>query len=246
MKVAIIGGGLVGRVASWAVMQAGACPVIYDRMEHAITPRGFVYIHDPIDLPLTPSAVDVACQGNEIEYAQKVYGAGTEASVVSFGKFSGKQLCYDPAQLLGMLNGLQHGMRVDRNFEDLDEILALREEGFEKIIFTLPLNRFVKGNFPSIRGSVGTWPLNEGEVLNNWCVYNSSPDIPWYRSGAMYGYAFREFPKVIAGHQPIVKVLDGDSPPEIPGVLFTGRFGRWSKRALSHDTYYETLKWLSS
>jgi hypothetical protein len=162
---------------------------------------------------------------------------------VSFGKFSGMQWGYDPAELLGFLNGLQHGMVHDCNFETLDEVLEMREE-YDKIVFTLPLRNFTKGNFPSTTGCVGTWPLDPGENLDNFCLYNANIEIPWYRSGAMFGWAFREFPTMISGHVPIVKVLDGDKPPVHENVLFTGRFGKWSKTALSHETFYETIYWL--
>ena len=242
MKVAVVGGGMVGRIAAWGVMQAGHAPTIFDRTEYALVPRGFVYIHDNMDLPLTEQRIFVQLQGSATEYSKKVYGGKLPIEEVSFAKFSGEQIGYDPAQMLGMLNGIQHGMREDRNFENFEEVKALFYEGYEKIIFTLPLNLFFKGNYPSVRGCVGTWPLNAGENLENWCVYNACEGIPWYRAGAMFGYAFREFPKKIAGHQPITKVIDGDPPPEIVDVTFTGRFGAWRKKALSHETYIDAIR----
>lgn len=245
MKVAIVGGGLVGRIAAWGVMQVGHCPVIYDQMYDKIakTPRGFVYEHSDLDLPLTPQKVWVTYQGTAEEYAKKVYNGVLTGDEVSFGKWFYTDQAYDPGDVLNWLNGLQHGMVVERGFEDMAEILELRET-HDRVIFTLPLNRFVKGNFPSVRGSVGAWKVDPGEVLQNHCVYNSNPDIPWYRSGAMFGWAFREFSKPIINHQPIVKVMPGDGPPEHENVLFTGRFGRWDKGELSHLTYDRVIKWL--
>ncbi|KKM05342.1 hypothetical protein LCGC14_1755140 [marine sediment metagenome] len=243
MRVAIIGGGLVGRLAAWATMQAGHTPTIFDRMPEAVTPRGFVYLHDSCGLPLTPQAIYVIeTGGNTHDYALKVYGHPYHK--VSFGKFSGQINGYEPAELLNILNGLQHGMVKDSNFKDIDEIMELRHD-YDKLVVTLPANQlFPDLNLPSVKGSVGVFPLNTGEVLKNFCVYSADSDIPWYRSGSMFGYAFREFSTVIPGHRTIVKVVPGDEVPQGKDTLFTGRFGKWTKQ-LSHESYEEVLKWLS-
>ena len=249
MKIAVLGGGLVGRLAGWAAMQTGHVPTIMDRMYDKLAkpPRGFVYLHENCDLPLKPQLVTVIEQGTAEEYAKKVYLGGPAAPTaaeVSFGKFGGTRECFEPAELLGILNGLQHGMVEERNFADFDDVLNLRYE-YDRLVFTLPINSFVKGDWPLRKGSVGAWPLDPGEEnMTNFCIYNSNPEIPWYRSGAMFGWAFREFPTVIPGHQPIVKVILGDFPPKIENVLFTGRFGSWTKQ-LSHESYREVLDWLS-
>lgn len=246
MRVAVIGGGLTGRVAAWAVMQAGHAPHIYDRMYDKIakTPRGFVYIHDAMMLPLKAKPITVVRQGNSREYAEKVYGSLVKPEDTSFDHFGGSYIGYDPAELLGWLNGLQHEMVRDANFDTWEEIQETIIPNYEKIIFTLPLNKFFKGNYPHVKGSSGAWKLNEGEDLSNACVYNSSSEIPWYRAGAMFGWAFREFPYVIPGNFPIIKVVNGDKPPEIENVLFTGRYGKWDKKTLSHESFYETIEWL--
>ena len=244
MKVAIIGGGLVGRLAAWATMQTGHTPTIFDRMPEAVTPRGFVYLHDNCGLPLTPQRIHVIeTGGNRFDYAYKVYGDSFHE--VSFGKYTGVHEGYDPAELLNILNGLQHGMVKDMNFENLAEILNLRQD-YDRLIVTLPANRlFPKMNFPSIKGSVGVFPLDAGEVLKNFCIYSADQSIPWYRAGSMFGFAFREFPYVVPGHRVITKVVKGDDKlPEIENVLFTGRFGKWTKQ-LSHESHEEVLAWLT-
>ena len=237
-----MGGGLVGRIAAWAVMQAGHCPVIYDRMQEAKAPKGFTYLHSEIQLPLKKQMIVVINQGNKEEYANKIY---LDPKIkTSFGKYD-VEFGYDPAEALNILNGLQHKMVIDRGFENWDEVFEVIQNGdYQKAIFTLPLNKFFKGRYTYIRGSIGVWKLNEGEVLENFCVYNSNPDIPWVRSGNMFGYAFREFPNALTDHIPIIKVMEGDKPPEMHNVLFTGRFGKWDKSALSDDTYYEVREWL--
>lgn len=243
MKVAIIGGGLVGRLAAWASMQTGHTPTIFDRMPEAVTPRGFVYLHDSCGLPLVPHTIYVVeTGGSSADYAMKIYGNPDHE--VSFGRFTGQMNGYEPAELLNILNGLQHGMIKDVNFKGIDEILLLRGE-YDRVVMTLPANRFFPSlSFPSIKGSVGVFPLNEGEVLKNFCVYSADLGIPWYRSGSMFGYAFREFATVIPGHRTIIKVVLGDKPPPFNDVLFTGRFGKWTKQ-LSHESHQEVLTWLS-
>lgn len=243
MKVAIIGGGLVGRIAAWATMQAGHSPRIFDRMRYAKAPRGFVYEHQPLFLPLRRQRIHVLEQGTAEGYAQKVYG--DPKAPVSFGQYAGIQQGYDPQELLNCLNGLQDGMvNSEANFADFDEIRLLFTD-YERVIFTLPLNKFFKGTYKSTKGSVGAWKLDPGEDLENFCVYNGSPDVPWHRSGSMFGFAFREYATMQPDHFPIVKVVSGTPPPELVNVLFTGRYGRWDKEWLSHHTYFQVLKWLS-
>lgn len=244
MKVAIIGGGIVGRLAAWACMTTGHTPTIFDRIPEAVIPRGFVYLHENCDLPLKENPIWTITTGSEEGYALKVYGNSNQKTSFSHYDLYPHTLGYEPAECLNILNGLQHGMVKDVNFENIDEILKLRESGYDKIIFTLPLPQFCKGNYPSIKGSVGVYKLNEGETLNNFCVYSGDLLIPWNRSGSMFGYAFREFPTVVAGHRVVIKVQPGDSPPVYENVLFTGRYGSWSKQ-LSHESYAEVKKWLT-
>lgn len=170
MKIAVIGGGLVGRLAAWAVMQTGHSPTIFDRIREAVVPRGFVFLHERCDLPLTERSITISSQGNSVDYARKVYGDETLKNV-SFGKYNGTVIGFDPTEALAVLNGMEYGMIEDSNFGDLEEVLKLRES-FDRVIFTLPVNRFIKGNWPYVKGSVGTWPLNPGEDLQNFCIYN--------------------------------------------------------------------------
>ena len=249
MKVAIVGGGLIGRLAAWATMVSGHTPYIFDRVPEAIIPRGFVYLHDNCGLPLTPQPIYVYNTGGEgVEgqkaYAEKVYGDSEVPN--SFGRFEGQTSGYDPAEALNILNGLQHGMVIDSNFKDMNEIVKLRET-YERVIFTIPIKIFVPGVWNSRRGSVGVYKLNEGEVLKNFCVYSADPNIDWYRSGSMFGYAFREFAKVIPGHRIIEKVeTEGSNKaPVLERILFTGRFGSWTKQ-LSHESFAEATTWLST
>ena len=250
MKVAVVGGGLVGRLAAWAAMLSGHTPTIFDRMATAVAPRGFVFLHEPCSLPLTPQAITVIMSGPLGEkgrraYAKKVYDNVELADQVSFEKYKGTVLGYDPAEALSILNGLQHGMVQDVNFETLDEVKLLLET-HERVVFTLPINKFVPGIWLSKRGSVGVYPLDAGEKLRNFCVYSSDPNIPWCRAGAMFGFAFREFSYVVPGHRVIEKVVEGPRPQVVPhhAILFTGRFGKWTKQ-LAHESFEETLNWLS-
>mgnify|MGYP001580167453 CR=1 FL=1 len=242
MKVAVIGGGLVGRLATWAAMLNGHTPTIFDRIPEAIIPRGFVYLHDNCELPLTGQSISVITTGAEEGYSLKVYGNSNQSTSFKHYAIYDEVVGYSPTECLNILNGVQHGMVKDVNFENLDEILTLRES-YDRVIFTLPITMFCKGNFPSIKGSVGVYKLNEGEVLNNFCIYSGNLGIPWSRSGSMFGYAFREFPTVVAGHRVIIKVQPGDKPPTHTSVLFTGRYGSWTKQ-LSTESFREVMNWV--
>jgi hypothetical protein len=232
-------------------MLAGHTPVIIDREREATPPRGFFYLHDNCNLPLTPQAIQVyKTGGTSAEYSQKVYGGVNDN--VSFGKNIGQRSGYDPAEALNILNGLQNGMVKQRSIRSFHEtVLSLRED-YARVIFTLPINRFLPGTWKYQENSVEVFKLDEGEDLQNFCVYSADSGIPWYRAGAMFGYAFREFPYVKDGCRVVTKVIGGGSMigggsalPAYKNFLFTGRFGSWSKQ-LAHESFQQVLNWLTS
>jgi hypothetical protein len=240
MRVAVVGGGFVGRLAAWAVMQSGDAPTIIDKTASPFAPRGFVFLHQRCNLPLDEHVIRIGAQGDAQEYARKVYADPDYKT--SFGLYNGLRVGYSPAEALRTLVDLQEGMVQVRNVGLWDEVLRLRDE-YDRVIFTLPARNFLQGG----------WFFNNGWVdveaadprRPNYCVYNSNPEIPWHRAGTMFGTHFKEFATYMADCQLIKKVIPIDRGlPQYDNVLLTGRFATWSKQ-LVHESYEEVLRWLN-
>lgn len=256
MKVAIVGGGYVGKLAAWAVLQAGHSPTIFDRStDQPFPPRGFVYLHSSCRLPLHQHQVEVISVGGSAEdYGEKVYG--DRARPNSFDQLH-QEHAWSPVEALDVLKVILPSTQ-ERRFGELSEVLALREE-FERVVVTIPAPvLFPDQEWPFVRSLVVVSNDDTPEV-RNFCVYNASSDQRWYRAGVMFGREFYEYPEIMGELVPdlplhshhfkpvsVMKVIPVEGQlPELERVLFTGRYGSWTKQ-LGDDAFYDVLFWLES
>lgn len=242
-KVAILGGGYVGRIAAWACLNAGATPFIFDREQEAKAPTGFVYLHDRMDLPLRAESLEVSYLGTAEEYAMKLYGDPKHSN--SFrNRLGSEEIIYSPKQALDLINGYTHSQVRLGELKPSNETVEQLLEGYDKVIWTLP-RTLLEPDLKYVVASVVTYP--EEVRLPNHCVYSSDADIPWSRAGSMFGYAFYEFPRAVPGHRQVIKVI----PEKLPETshqgrtLYTGRYGSWTKM-LGHEVYDHVRDYLTT
>jgi len=244
--VAIVGAGLVGRLAGWAAMLSGYKPTLIYRGPYGMyVPRGYVYLHEKCELPLVEHLLTVDNFGTAEGYAQKVYG---DPSLPTSFWDTGPRTIYHPAQALRLLEILQQGMTMRFDASGIKDITELLERGrFDKAIVTIPINQLFPGvNFRYVTGSVTSFPVEESTP--NFCVYSGSPATSWNRAGTMFGVGFHEYPNALEGAFPITKIIKNTEPrivPDYDGVLFTGRYGKWTGQ-LAHESFKEVLEWLAS
>jgi hypothetical protein len=252
MKVAVVGAGMVGRLAAWAAVLDGHDVTLFDREADRLPtyPLGFVFLHEDCELKLTPQPIRVYHTGDADGYSRKVYGESRHPT--SFGRY-GELEGYSPKDALEALLARTPPVEALR-FDRMEDVLALRYS-FDRVVSTIPLRSLLRaGDYPSTVATLRCFPATaQKDLEENTCVYNGNPQDPWHRGGAMFGWVFFEYamdmPTAVALHgqaNPVislVKVVEGAKPPRAKNVLLTGRYGAWRKMLMS-ESFREVLAWL--
>lgn len=257
MKIAIIGAGISGLLAAKALHDLGISNwVIYDRApEHAGKTLGLHFLHDNCGLPLKPSSVhnlvlnsDPSIEPN-ILYAQKT-GVPEHNSVKNLRAY---QTVYDMVEAHRLLTRW-FGHRIERKeFKDSSDVVVLAHS-YDYVISTIPrhfVQRSIKCNFTIAGVKLNTVP---GDVFalvsilpqSNLVVYNVNPDNDWYRFSNVFGQTSLEMKRSLASDPALIeirKVVTTDATGDVLNkhVIFQGRWGKWRRGVLAHETYYETF-----
>jgi hypothetical protein len=134
------------------------------------------------------------------------------------------------------------------SFSDVESLLR---EG--KVVSTIPIGLF-EPSAPRI--SKETWIVQIPESLRRLdglpsivgstasILYNIDLSVPWYRASSMFGFTAIEFISNPGGTAAVFrKIISGPDPAKIeeryPGLILTGRWGRWQRGFLAHQTYYQ-------
>lgn len=259
--VTVIGAGPSGLMCAHAATQFGYDIRILDKNpDRSRRNSGVYYLHSDCDLLLDEITIKQTVLGakgktrEEIatQYGIKVYGE--EVPKVSILEALDTPVIkgYNAGQAIDRLWDLYGHNVIEREIAGLDDLYELKNDvRVAYVISTIPIQTFFPTlNFPYKKAwmKVGKSPLNESFIF-----YNLNKYVDWYRCSALLGTFVQEFGHDVPMRQcedhearEVIKVIDGDRPPEIDRVLFVGRFGSWNKRSLTHSVYYETLEWLKS
>jgi hypothetical protein len=252
-KVVILGCGPTGLAAAVAAIDSGYKVLIASQTDQPSTQYGCQYLHAPIpgyeDVPHT--RVSYHLNGTADEYRRKVYGSHWSGKV-SPEDFVGEHKAWDiRATYQRMWSDLHNHknvkfvqtIRIDYGFLPS----AVFDFNPEAIISTIPAPRlcFTKSHFFLNHviyaiGSTNPVPGAEDVVL---CDGTDQHD--WYRVASVFGYNTTEWPsnpnlpdaKVVAVPKPLT--TNCDCHVEIHRV---GRYGKWQKSTLVHETYPEVMK----
>jgi len=262
MKVAVLGAGPAGLLASWAVIDAGHELTTFEkspRKPDGLT-AGVYYLHSDCNLPLRRREVDVIGSGGTTEeerrenYRRKVYGEQTVP--VSIPGHRQTDIAYDGMQALALCWDVVHPFIVHEKLRHWIDVVGL-SKNYDLVVNTVPLNALlpdIEWRYEQATIYRGVAPPDESYML-----YQASPAVPWYRASAMFGVFTMEYamtyrdesmrlpPKEEGQYVRVKKVIDTpESMPVLPdNVMLTGRFGAWSKSNLSHHAYEHVMRRLS-
>jgi hypothetical protein len=273
-QVFILGAGISGLLAAWALEDLGVSFIIIDKGPREALPRivpGCVYLHDKCYLPLatlrsatlwtqvippSPLAMTPPASYGDL-YHKKIWGTAprvpnsvdriTIGSTGVVGEFS---TIFSMNHALVWLYRRYRSKVVIRNLS-LNDIEPLLREG--RVISTIPIGLFEPG-VPRI--SKETWIVQMPESLRGLdglpsivgatasVLYNIDPTVPWYRASSMFGFTAIEFISNPGGTAAMFrKIISGPDPTKIeeryPGLMLAGRWGRWQRGFLAHQTYYQ-------
>ena len=238
--IAIVGCGPSGLLAAHAVRQTTKLkPMIYATEKRPSKLSGAMYLHEPIE-GITPEHHDILVInkiGTAEGYAKKVYGHTDHP--VSWHHFEA-----GPSPMWSLrvaYERLWHLYKTRIRAREINHI-GLHEltQEFDKVICTAPKPRFcLKPDQHSFTAQpIWIRVVEHENIKGNFMTYNGEEDVPWYRSSHIDRVLSFEY----ATKPPFKGLLEGKKPIENncdcwPTVLWTGRFGSWTKGVLTHHVY---------
>lgn len=247
--VAIIGCGPAGMLAAHAAASLGKEPVIFAPVAEPSLISGAQYLHEAIpDLSNhePDGYINYVKKGEPTSYARKVYG--DPFAETSWDKWEeGRRPAWSLKYLYDSLWKLYAGRIVPQEIHKQD--LEQMRIDYPLVICTAPKTLFCcEPSHPEHAFSLNRiWVTQEAqdEVPDNTIIYNGEMRDSWCRSARIFGSGSTEYPGGIKPpHEPDAK--PGRKPLEnncdcFPWLSRTGRFGRWEKGVLVHQSFRDAV-----
>lgn len=244
MKVAVLGSGPAGLLATHACKLHGHEVTVYSKKEPSPM-GGAQYLHR--DIPgvsgLRKGMITYLKMGTSMGYASKVYGdrnAPTSWEHFKDGEHGAYSLKDLYTRLWQFYSGIiRHGTLYPDNIEMLCA-------AYDLVFSTIPAERLCEDwdrhKFNSREIALIRQPVLRA---NNTVLYSGRPEDKWYRTSVIFGQPWTEFPidavdRYVADVAYGIKPLDTDCTCHIgthPNFFRLGRFGQWKKGVLTHHAY---------
>jgi hypothetical protein len=216
---------------------------------------GAQYLHAPIPgiTPMDAVQVHYTLQGDADDYKRKVYGALWDGTV-SPEDLSEEHLAWDIRATYDILWDRFQDQIQDVEVDGLG-LKRVLDDGADLVISTIPrpalchmghafgvTEVWAAGDAPSQGINIGrTYRCPEGHVF---C--NGEDNPAWYRMSRVFGHTTVEWPGALR-NVPVSTAARVRKPTkhdcncwDDAPVLFSGRYGEWSKGVLSHESYFNT------
>lgn len=259
--VAIIGVGPAGLMAAHACKLAGV-PFHLFGLGDKSKLGGAQFLHKPLPL-LNDDEPDFTLayrlRGEASTYREKVYGTSGVPFVSMENVQDGQVVpAWSLERSYGMLWADIAGDGASVNVLDVTPEVVLdwqERDTFGLIVSTIPktamCNASARGlshHFWSQDIRIMNETVLDGSIEANTIVYDGTPDVSWYRTSLINGIGSTEWgtsaPKVmpyktVTARKPVRTTCDCFDGTN---VLFTGRYGAWTKGLLAHDAFVHTWK----
>lgn len=260
MLVLVLGCGPSGLIAAHAAVRDFDAEVLILSLPKKSELFGCQYLHELIPgVPLNenPREVLYTLRGSDEEYQRKVYGSVIPPSL-SPQLYAGNHLAYDIRQQYNWLwqEYLKDITSCRLNANTLS--WALNEIKPDAVISSIPATEIChKQGFHNFL-SVPIWAIGDSDKQKTPSIYQQMPssiscdgteDVAWYRISNVFDYTTVEWPGYLS-RPPIEGVVRVDKPLSTDcdcwehSLLRVGRYGRWTKGVLAHETYDQVVKYL--
>lgn len=254
MKVIVLGCGPAGLMATHAFAIAGHDVLVFSRKRKSEM-YGAQYLHAPIPgmTEKAPIKVRYTLTGTVAQYRAKVYGSDSRVEVSPeslVGNHDGWDIRDTYANLWATYGRFVQD--VDLDPQALKEIQKAYMP--DLIVNTVPRPLLCSDDEHSFI-SQAAWAIGDAPERGVFCPVVSPPntvrcngeDVPgWYRSATVFGYSTAEWPfpqkPPYSGVSEFIKPLRHNCTCHGDDVVHMGRFGKWSKGALSHEAFFESQK----
>jgi hypothetical protein len=247
LRVVIIGCGPSGMVIAHAAHQMGVPFNIYAPKKPSFI-SGAQYLHSDIQVRaegIAPRTVYYKQRGVSWNYEQKIYGRLPEGLQTSWGKFDEEVEAWPLIDIYHWLWD-HYSFAISDTSVTLDWMANAAMLDDVILFSTAPL----RGLLPQYK-----YLTEKVQIVNNVCfapedtiVYNGELGCPWYRSSNLWGHmsveypAHAEVPREVAqyGLVSVEKPLMTNAVLP-PGVIASGRYGRWEKGVLVDESYHQAI-----
>lgn len=248
-KVAILGCGPAGMFAAHAAAEEGHNVRIFSKPRKSFM-RGAQYLHRPIPgLSGEPFRIYYGLTGGIDGYRSKVYGADSSVEV-------------SPETLVGASDAWDIREAYDKAWEKYSDLILPWDaktdwvpETFDVVLSTIPARlmcttarQVCKFESETIYSTSRADEFIGDE--DNTVMCSGDLDHQWYRTARIHGWETTEYPRTTASFKSIMSLGDDWEIWEVekpistscvcyPSVVRSGRYGKWTKGVLSHDSYYD-------
>lgn len=263
-RVAVLGCGPTGIFAAHAAINMGFDVQLFSRRRRSEM-YGSQYLHAPIPgLTKSPARkIKHILIGKPEDYAPKVYGEDHNEPVHSWlttdemawdireayysGFFKYRDLITDVENISGRTFGSNYPQPHKEVYEAFTDPHCL-------LISTIPAHMLcvkMSHNFRSRNILAAGEAFERGVFLDDYNVekdtvtHNSEKSPSWYRAANIFEHKTIEWPagtKVFTPHATVIqKVLGTDCDCWEGAIMKVGRQGSWTRHALAHHAYQQTL-----
>lgn len=252
-SVAILGCGPAGMFAAHAAALSGAEVQIFSKPRKSFM-NGAQYLHRPIPgLSGDPFEVEYTLNGTTEGYKSKVYG-DTSDVLVSPETLVGIAMAWDIREAYDeawkLYSDRIRRIELGAQDETTQEILEGIQYGYDLVISTVPAD-LICANDRHQFWEQKVWATDyiktpgEFEAEDNLVICSGDPQDWWYRQSRIHGWENTEYPHDRKPNTPeghlweVTKPLRTDCDCH-PAIFREGRYGRWTKGVLSHESFYNT------
>ena len=267
IRVAILGCGPAGMFAAHAVQEAGHEFTMLSKNRKSYM-RGAQYLHRPIPgLSGSPFPVQYALKGTVEGYRDKVYGDMGDI-LVSPETLVGVSDAWDIREAYDRAWELYSDRIVDVELRGAGPtFLEELTREFDMVISTVPNPVLCRNPSEHQFLSQKVWVTDklrtlgefefgtDGTMMDNLVVCSGDKNDWWYRQSRIHGWENTEFPHSRRPAKPWVGA-DGKPPYTVhevekpirhtctcfPEIVRMGRYGKWQKGVLSHESFYNTAR----
>lgn len=245
MNITILGCGPAGLLAAHAAVQSGhPVKIVSQKVRSKIGGAQYLHTHIPDLTDQHPDGyATFEYRGTDQGYAQKVYG--DPQAVTSWGSYIGTVPIWNMRQAYDELWAQYESLILDASLQP-DQLMDMHVSG-ELVLSTIPRTtlcwRGTEHRFTM--QEVWVWYGRSKNNTHNQVIYSGHPDTPWYRYSNLFGWESIEWPVAQNVHtQDLIRIkkpiaTDCDC---LPGIHKLGRYGRWEKKILSHDAYWDAIQ----
>lgn len=238
MKVAILGCGPSGLLATHAAMILGHDPVIYSIAVQSEI-HGAQYLHRSIP-EISSKEPDAQLtfrkRGFPQVYAAKVYG--TMDIDTSWSKFEDDKEypAWNMQEAYDKLWDWYNHRILNRivNAWDMPDLI----DSYPYVISTIPASNLCRKPYHEFkRLTISVTGSAPDDIKPNQVVYSGRTQDNWYRACEIFGHRFTEYAAPIPGQPQGFKPVSTNCDCFRGRILKVGRYGKWARGELIHHAY---------